>query len=99
MRHKFILSAFVAAAALTTVTAAPAFADETDDNFIGVIGGEGIPFSAPDEAIALAKAVCEYVAAGQPAEQVAVEVSGPWNWSVEQSGLFVETATESYCPS
>ncbi|MCH9709773.1 MAG: DUF732 domain-containing protein, partial [Actinomycetia bacterium] len=26
-----------------------------------MIGGEGIPFSAPDEAIALAKEVCEYV--------------------------------------
>lgn len=99
MRGNLILSALVAAAALSTVTAAPACADETDDNFIGVIGGEGIPFSAPDEAIALAKAVCEYVAAGQPAEQVAVEISGPSNWSVEQSGLFVESATKSYCPS
>lgn len=99
MRGKIILSTVVAAAGLAAVTAAPAFADETDDIFIGVLEGEGIPFSTSDDAIALAQAVCEYVAAGQPPEQVAVEISGPANWSVEQSGFFVGAATQSYCPS
>ena len=99
MRGKIILSAVVAAAGLAVVTAAPAFADDTDDTFIAVLESEDIPFSSSDEAIALAEAVCEYVAAGQPAEQVAVEISGPANWSVEQSGFFVGAATQSYCPS
>lgn len=99
MRGRSILSAVALAAGLATMTAAPAFADETDDIFIGVLENKGIPFSDADDAIALAGAVCEYVAAGQPAEQVAVEISGPANWSVEQSGFFVGAATQSYCPS
>ncbi len=99
MRGKFILSAVVAAAGIAAVTAAPAYADPTDDVFISVLQGEGIPFSTSADAIALAQAVCEYVAAGQPPEQVAVEISGPANWSVQQSGFFVGAATQSYCPS
>ena len=99
MRGTIILSAVVAAAGLAAVTAAPAFADETDDVFISVIQDQGIPFSTSGDAIALAQAVCEYVGAGQAPEQVAVEISGPANWSVEQSGFFVGAATQSYCPS
>ena len=99
MRGKIILSAVVAAAGLTACPAAPAFADDTDAVFINAIQNQGIPFSTSDDAIALAQAVCEYVAAGQPAEQVAAEISGPANWSVEQSGFFVGTATQLYCPS
>ncbi len=101
MHGNIILAAAVAAAAasLATITASPALADDTDDAFIGVIEGAGIPFATSDEAIALAEAVCEYVAAGQPAEQVAVEIGGPANWSVEQSGSFIGAATQSYCPS
>lgn len=102
MRGKIILSALVAAAGLATLTATPAFADDTDDTddiFISALEDQGIPVPTSDDAIALAEAVCEYVAAGQPAEQVAVEISGPANWSVEQSGLFVAAATQSYCPA
>lgn len=99
MRGVIILSAVVAAAGLAAVTVAPAFADETDDVFIGALEGGGIPFSTSDDAIALAQAVCEYAAAGQPPEQVAVEISGPANWSAEQSEFFVSAATQSYCPS
>ena len=99
MRGKIILSALVAAVGLATLTATPAFADDTDDIFISALEGQGIPVTTSDDAIALAEAVCEYVAAGQPAEQVAVEISGPANWSVEQSGFFVGAATQSYCPA
>lgn len=98
MRGTIIVSAVVAATVLAAMTAAPAFADETDDSFIGALDRRGIPFSTPDDAVALAEAVCEYVAAGQPAEQVAVEIGGPASWSVQQSGFFVEAATQSYCP-
>lgn len=99
MRGKFILSAVVAAAGFAAVTAAPAFAQSADDIFIGVLQDEGVPFSTADNAIALAHAVCEYVGAGQAPEQVAVEISGPANWSVEQSGFFVGAATQTYCPA
>ena len=99
MRGKIIFSAVVCAASLATATAAPALADANDDVFIGVIQNENIPFSTAGDAIALAHAVCDYVAAGQSPEQVAVEVAGPANWSVEQSGFFVGAATQTYCPS
>ncbi|WP_286144258.1 DUF732 domain-containing protein [Mycobacterium sp. E136] len=49
--------------------------------------------------MSLAHAVCDYVEAGQKPEQVAVEISEPANWTVEQSGFFVGAATQSYCPS
>jgi uncharacterized protein YbjT (DUF2867 family) len=99
MRGKILFSAVVAAAGLATALAAPAFADETDDIFINAIETEGIPYSSADNAITLADAVCDYVAAGQAPEQVAVEIMGPAGWTVEQSGFFVGAATGSYCPS
>ncbi len=57
MRTKFIVSAVVAAAGLVTMTAAPAFADESDDIFIATLESEGVPFSSSEDAIALAEAV------------------------------------------
>lgn len=99
MRGKMIFATVAAAAGLATALAAPAVADEADDVFLTVLEDEGIPFSTPDNAVALAGAVCEYVAAGQAPEQVAIEISGPANWSVEQSGFFVGAAVQSYCPA
>lgn len=99
MFGKIIFTAGVAAAGLALATAAPALANQNDDIFIGVLDGESIPYSSAENAIVLAHAVCDYVAAGQAPEQVAVEISGPANWSVEQSGFFVGAATEVYCPA
>lgn len=99
MVGKIIFTATVAAAALALSTAAPALADDTDDSFVSMIDAESIPYSSAESAIVLAHAVCEYVAAGQAPEQVAVEISGPASWSVEQSGFFVDSATQAYCPA
>lgn len=98
MRGTLILTAVVGVG-MALGTAAPALADDTDDIFITVIEDEGIPFSTAEDAISLAHAVCDYVAAGQKPEQVAVEISEPANWTIEQSGFFVGAATQSYCPS
>lgn len=98
MRGTTIISAVVAVG-MALATAAPALADEADDVFISVLEDQGIPFSTPANAITLAHAVCDYVAAGQEPEQVAMEISEPANWSVEESGFFVGAATQSYCPS
>ncbi|AFM18841.1 Protein of unknown function (DUF732) [Mycolicibacterium chubuense NBB4] len=99
MRATIIMTAVLAGSVLATVWAAPAFADDTDDVFIDALDSEGIPFSTTENAITLADAVCDYVAAGQARDQVAVEIMGPANWTAEQSGLFVGAATRSYCPS
>jgi len=89
------------ALATTTVTvvAAPVVAQPTDDDFIDVIEDEGIPFANSEDAIDLASAVCDYVDQGQAPAQVAVEISDPAGWTVEQSDLFVGAATRTYCPS
>jgi len=89
------------ALATTTVTAvaAPVVAQPTDDDFIDVIQDEGIPFANGEDAIGLASAVCDYVDQGQGPAQVAVEISEPAGWTVEQSGTFVSAATRTYCPS
>ena len=102
MRGSVIMSAATimsAAAGLATALAAPAVADPNDDIFITVLENEGIPFSSEENAINLASAVCDYVDAGQAPEQVAVEISEPAGWTVEQSGFFVGAATQTYCPS
>jgi hypothetical protein len=99
MRGTLLLSAIVAAAGVATATAAPAFADQTDDVFIGVLQNEKIPFSSPGAAIELAHAVCDYVKSGQNEEQVAVEVAEPAGWTPTQAGFFVGAATQSYCPA
>ena len=98
MRGTLIFTAVVGVG-MALGTAAPALADDTDDIFVSVLEEEGIPFSTPGDAIDLAHAICDYVAAGQKPEQVAVEISEPANWSLEQSGFFVGAATQSYCPS
>lgn len=98
MRGTLIFTAVVGAG-MALGTAAPALADDTDDIFVAVLKQEGIPFSTAKDAITLAHAVCDYVEAGQKPEQVAVEISEPANWTVEQSGFFVGAATQSYCPS
>jgi len=99
MVGRIVGTAGVAAAGLALMAAAPAFADTDDDLFVSVIDREAIPYSSAENAIVLAEAVCEYVAAGQAPEQVAIEISGPASWSVEQSDFFVTTATEVYCPA
>ena len=98
MRGTLVLSA-VAAAGLATALAAPAFADPNDGIFINVLEDQGIPFSSEENAIGLATAVCDYMDAGQAPAQVAVEISAPAGWTVEQSGFFVGAATQTYCPS
>ena len=99
MRGKIILLAVVAAAGLGAFTAATASADDTDVVFLNGIQSKGIPFSSSQNVIALAQSVCESVAAGLPADQVAEDISGPANWSVDQSRSFVSTAIQAYCPS
>lgn len=99
MVGRSVVAAGVALTGLALGTAAPALADETDDSFVSTIDSEAIPYSSAESAIVLAHAVCEYVAAGQEPEQVAVEISGPASWSIEQSGFFVDSATEVYCPA
>lgn len=99
MYGRIILAAGVSAVGLALGTATPALADANDDIFISRIDGEDIPYSSAENAIVLAHAICDYAAAGQAPEQIAIEISGPANWTVEQSESFVSAATKVYCPA
>ncbi|MEZ0342947.1 DUF732 domain-containing protein [Mycobacterium sp. pV006] len=99
MRGRHLFGAAVAAGAVAVALAIPAVADDPDDVFLDAIDTRGIPYASTADAIDLATAICEYVSAGQAPNQVAVEIIGPAGWTAEQSGLFVEAATESYCPA
>ncbi len=99
MFGRIMITAGLAAAGLALGTAAPALADENDETFISAIDDEAVPYSSAENAIGLAKAVCEYAAAGQAPPQIAAEISGPANWTIEQSELFVGAATQVYCPA
>lgn len=99
MRRVMVVSATIAASGLATALAAPAFADDIDDVFISTLESRDIPFASAENAVTLAAAVCDYMAAGQAPGQVAAEIMGPANWTAEQSGVFVRAATRSYCPS
>ncbi|MGE2737749.1 DUF732 domain-containing protein [Mycolicibacterium vaccae] len=99
MRGEWFFGAVAVAGLLALAVAAPAGADDPDDAFLDAIDTKGIPYSSTTDAIDLATAICAYVSAGQAPDQVAVEIVGPAGWTAEQSGLFVEAATRSYCPS
>jgi hypothetical protein len=103
MGRRAAMSCFFGAACLAVATALatahPALAQPDDDGFIDVIQDDGIPFANAEYAIDLASAVCDYVGAGQAPAQVAVVISEPAGWTVEQSDFFVGAATRAYCPS
>ena len=98
MRGKFVFSAVAAGIAVATAMAAPAYADATDDIFIGVLDEEGIAYPSESEAIIVAHQVCGFVQDGNTLEDAIVEVMNESGMGVEESGFFVGAATASYCP-
>jgi hypothetical protein len=93
------ISLAIAGAAVVVAMAAPvASANSVDDAFIAAIDGYPVTYSTAENAIALAHTVCDYLAAGQTSEAVAVEIGQPANWTVAQSVFFVQSSTHSYCP-
>ncbi|MBS1693007.1 MAG: DUF732 domain-containing protein [Actinobacteria bacterium] len=97
MRGMFVCSALAAGAALATVLAAPAQADEIDDIFISVLDDEGIPYTSPGDAITVANAVCDYLADGNSLEDATVEVMNESGLGITDSGFFVGASTAAYC--
>lgn len=98
MRGKFALMAVAAGTALATLSAAPAYADEIDDIFIGVLDDEGIPYTSPGEAITVANAVCSYMADGNTLVDATYQVMEDSGLGAADSGFFVGAAAAAYCP-
>lgn len=98
MRTKFALMAVSAGTALATVLAAPAYAQDIDDIFIGVLDDEGIPYTSPRDAIAVANAVCSYMADGNSLVDATYQVMDESGLNASDSGFFVGAAAAAYCP-
>jgi Protein of unknown function (DUF732) len=53
-----VLGAVAIAAMAATPLAAPAYADQTDDQFISLLNQHGVPYKSASDAIKLAQSVC-----------------------------------------
>jgi hypothetical protein len=98
MRGRLIFSALTVGIALATSMAAPAYADNMDSVFIGVLDEEGIPYSKASDAILVAKGVCVFLKEGNSLTDATVQVMKESGLAAEQSGFFVGAATAAYCP-
>ncbi|MCV7101632.1 DUF732 domain-containing protein [Mycobacterium palustre] len=90
----------VVAGTLATMTpvAATANADATDDAFLSALRGKGIHFGSPDKAFVAGHEVCDELANGKTAVQVASTVQSNSNMDGYHAGFFVGAAIRAYCP-
>ena len=93
-------ASFVAPAA---VVAAPARADQTqDDTFVQYLGQKGVPYGREMDAVRMAKSTCLKISRpGDPgAAEYAVmqDLKKEMGLNVSQSEIFAEAAVYEYCP-
>lgn len=91
------VSLVVAWAAMFLSVVAPASANTVDDAFIAALDSYPVPYSTSQNAITLARAVCDSLAAGESPDAVAIAIGQPANWTVTQSVFFVQTSAQTYC--
>jgi hypothetical protein len=89
------------AAGLLTVAAAfaaPAEADQTDDNFLDALNHAGVEFGEPGNAMAVGQSVCPMLA--QPGGNVAAVVANVRHkgMSPQMAKMFTTIAIQTYCP-
>jgi len=101
-RHQPLTIRLLAAAAgLLTVAAAfaaPADADNIDDNFIDALNHAGVDFGEPGNAMAVGQSVCPMLA--QPGGNFAAAASSIANkgMSPQMASMFTTIAIQMYCP-
>jgi len=88
----------VVLSAAAVLFAAPASADETDDQFIAALTNNGITVSDQSTVISMAHAVCTGLDNGQAGSVVVLNVLRGTNLSSRQSGFFVGASVAAYCP-
>ena len=88
-------------AGLLTVAAAfaaPAEADNSDDNFIDALNHAGVDFGEPGNAMSVGQSICPMLA--QPGGNFAAAASGVANrgMSPQMAKMFTTIAIQMYCP-
>ena len=92
--------AVLAAMAVATGLAAPAYADPgPDESFLGGLDKAGITYHSGPEAVAAAKQVCDWINQGQRRSDVivAVSTSNP-GFAMSGAEQFTTLAERAYCP-
>lgn len=91
----------IALIVLAVGSAAPAYADATDDAFIANLSTSGMNFGAPDRAIQVAKNVVCGTLNDNPHTSNAdliTKVTNTTNWPTNDAAYFTGAAIQAYCP-
>lgn len=90
----------LASAVAMVGTAAPAYADAMDDQFLAALTASGVTFPDPGRAIAAGKWVCQAVGQGTQMVDVVktVEDRNP-GLREENAAKFAAIAASAYCPA
>jgi hypothetical protein len=101
-RHQPLTIRLLAAAAglLTAAAAfaAPAEANQVDDDFIGALNKAGVHFGEPANAVALGQSICPMLAKPGGTFAAAVAKVQGGGISAGMASMFAQIAIEMYCP-
>lgn len=96
MKSLLVLLSFGAAIG----TAAPAYADAADDQFLAALQASGVTYKDPGKVISAAKWVCQTVGQGtQMADVVKTVQSENPGLVQENAAKFTALAASAYCPN
>jgi hypothetical protein len=102
-RHQpLTIRLLAAAAALLTAAAAfaaPAEANQVDDDFIAALNKAGVHYGEPGNAVALGQSICPMLAKPGGTFGAAVANVKGGGVSPEMADMFTQIAIEMYCPS
>jgi len=87
----------VVLSAATLLCAAPASADQTDDDFVDALQKGGIVVNNRDAAIAMGHTVCGELEKGKRASAVVMTLQGS-NFSAKEAAYVVGVSVAAYCP-
>lgn len=82
-----------------TLGAGPAYADGPDDEFFGMLAGQGISFGTQESAVKVAHHVCDALDSGMEPSEISSNIAGA-NARIDRQTALVITvdAALSYCP-
>ena len=95
------IRAAIALMVLAVGSAAPAYADATDDAFIANLGTSGMNYGPPERAIQVAKTVVCGTLSDNPNTSNAdliTKVTKATNWPPLDAAYFTGAAIQAYCP-
>lgn len=99
-KHAVAVAASTGLLAASTLLAAPAQADPTQDAFLAELTNAGIGVADPGSAAALGQHVCPMLAEpGQTAADVAAKVADAGGMSLGPATMFTGLAISMFCPA